>query len=287
MDESPTKSKKQIGKYILRCSEKLGSGYLGVVYKGYLLTDPSCLLAIKQINLIISEKDLPPLTLFLESHFSCIRSLIHENIHQCLDMITTQNNLYIISEFCNEGVLTKIQEDLNNDEILIVIKQIVKAMIYANNQKLSHGDLQPKNIFIHNGMIKISNFNLISLLSNPLFISTQKSPPKLTPLYIAPEVFYQKKSELNSDVWSVGVIFYELIFKRHPWHKHGMSTKDLFIAIDNNPLEFPEERKIHPLVKDLLNNMLQLRKEHRYNFGEVLNHELFNKKLPGKLNERK
>jgi len=152
--QTGTGPQKKVGKYILCLDDKLGEGVFGMVYKGYEINNPSNQVAIKQVNINVSEQDLKALKKLLETEVMVMMSLSHENIIKFEDVSITSNNIYIITELCNGGDLDHIKKDLTIEQTLICIKQIVTGMLYANSQKVIHRDLKPANILVHDGIIK-------------------------------------------------------------------------------------------------------------------------------------
>ncbi len=274
-------TKKQIGPYVLCLDDKLGEGAFGAVYLGYLKTNPEELYAIKQVNINVSEKELEFLKGLLEREVNVMQTLSHENVIKLIDISITSNNIYLITEICNGGDLDRYKMDLTVEETLTCIKKIVKAMIYANSNNIIHRDLKPANVLVHDGVIKLADFGFARFVEDPK-LSNQLTSKKGSPLYMAPEVYFDEKYDAKCDVWSVGVMFYEMIFKKTPWF--GISAPDLFINnIKDKPLKFPKDHKVDPLIIDLITHMLQIKPKNRFNFKEVEEHEVFKKKIPEKL----
>ena len=124
--------------------------------------------------------------------------------------------------------------------------------------------------------MKIVDFGL-ALIEEASFCKHHCSP--MCKLYTAPE----KITELNydvvkCDVWSVGVIFYELIFKKTPWLAN--SEYSLVLEIKANPITFTKISEQDPEILDVITKMLEVNPEKRINLEEILNHSLFQRKLP-------
>lgn len=281
--ESPKKnSKKLIGPYVL-CNEIIGEGDIGQLFKGFMKDNPEKLLCVNQISISIQEADFPILQKTIETHFSEIRSLEHENIRKLYDVIPTLNNIYFFYEYMNEGTLESLKSKLSSDEILICMKQIVQGLVCTSSKGIIHRDLRTTNIYFCDGIFKIANYRVAEFLEDPIVNKCNIITKKKNPLYIAPEIFYKQKYTPNCDVWSTGIIFYELLYHKHPWYTSGMSVTELFQNITSQALEFPKELKVSYLIKEILQSMLQTRADHRINIGEVKNHDIFQKKLPNKI----
>jgi len=277
-------TKKLIGNYVLCPENVLGKGSFGVVYLGSSKSDPKTNLAIKQININVSETELQELGIVIGNEITVVQSLSNSHIVKLIDTVMTRNNLYIITEFCNGGDLGARKNDISIEETLSCIRQISKGMVYANSQKIIHRDLKPSNILIHDGVIKIADFGMSR------FVDSHKTQSKLifkrgSPIYMAPEVFKGKDYCSKCDVWSVGIIFYELLFKKTPWD--GSNANDLFYNIKKQILKFPKNENVDPLIMDLIEKMLQIDQNLRYDFGEVLKHEALNKKTMEKIAKAK
>lgn len=281
--ESPKKNtKKLIGPYVL-CNEIIGESDIGQLFKGFMKDDPEKKLCVNVISIAIQETDFPILQKAIETYFSEIISLDHENIRKLYDVIPTLNNIYFFYEYMNEGTLETLKSKLSSDEILICMKQIVQGLVCSSSKGIIHRDLRTTNIYFSDGRFKISNYRVAEFLEDPIANKYNIKAKKKNPLYIAPEIFYKQKYNPNCDVWSAGVIFYELLYQKHPWYTSGMTVTELFKNINDKTLEFPKEIKVSYLIIELLQNMLQARADQRINLGEVRNHDIFQKKLPSKI----
>ena len=269
--------KKNVGNYILCCDDKLGAGAFGEVYKGYEKADPSNLFAIKQVSINVSDKELLFLKKLLENEVTVMQSLNHPNIIKLVDVSITSNNIYIITELCNQGDLEAHKQDLSIDECLICLKQIVNAMTYANTMNAIHRDLKPANILLNDGVIKLADFGFARFVDDPN-VQNKMTCQKGSPLYMAPEVYRGEKYDAKCDVWSVGIMFYEMLFKKTPWY--GSSAPDLF---NNNinliPLEFPENTGVDEEIIDLITHMLDLDKSRRFSFVNVSEHNVLRRQI--------
>ena len=276
--------KKAVGKYIFSLSDKLGSGAFGTVYRGYEKADPSKEVAIKMVPLSIHEDEFDQIKILLEREVDVMQNLNHPSILKLIDISMTQKNLYLITELCNEGDLEGRKKDLTVGEALLVAKQIAEAMSYANKEKkVIHRDLKPANILIHNGQVKIADFGFARAVDDPK-IQSRFTKKIGSPLYMSPQVYSGEKYGTKCDVWSLGILLYELLFKKPPWY--GSSAPDLFKNIKNQPLNLePEEDsklfyELDEDIQDLLTTMLKKKEDNRFDFEEVLAHPALQRELP-------
>lgn len=92
-----------------------------------------------------------------------------------------------------------------------------------------------------------------------------------TPLYMSPEILNNQKYSSKTDVWSLGFIFYEVLFGKTPWT--AKSPTELLKNINTQPLKFPS--KVSKDVENLLVGMLGVKEINRFSWEEILKHPLF------------
>ena len=115
----------------------------------------------------------------------------------------------------------------------IIVKQILEALLYLKKKKkkIIHYDLKPENILFDNDMnIKITDFGLAKIIEEDLDYVQLTSQGVGTYWYLPPECFEEKKDiKINSkvDIWSLGVILYEMIFNKKPFGHQYSSQKNL------------------------------------------------------------
>ena len=283
--ESKQNLMKQVGNYLIKLGDQLGSGRFGTVYSGYHKTH-RVPLAIKQISIKVPSHELENLKIIIEDELDRMKPLFtNEHIVKIIDKAISVNNLYLISEYCEGDSLEMIKnQDLKINEILKIMKQTVETMAFAHAHKTIHRDLKPDNILFHNEIVKISDFGLVDLVEKE---ETKKKiiSKKGCPIYMAPELFYDQQFDEKCDVWSLGIIFYELIYKRLPWN--GKSATDLF---DNNiqkmKLRFPKNEYDDEGIKDLIGKMLKVERKERISLEDVMEHEVFQRNLKTKKNRK-
>lgn len=198
-----------IGKY--RIDQILGEGSMGVVYKGY---DESIDrdVAIKTIhyNLLAGSKKDEYLYRFRKEAQAAARCL-HPCILTVFDYGDDADTPYIVMEYYNG---TNLKSYLQNNEItktdaLVITQQLLDGLQYAHLRGIVHRDLKPANIFINNGQeIKISDFGVARLDQSDI---TQSGQLVGTLRYMAPEMLQGQKIDHRVDLYSIGIILYELL----------------------------------------------------------------------------
>lgn len=196
----------KVGKYeILR---SLGSGGFGSVY---LARDTW--LDIKVAIKVPHKQSAELYKLLKEPRLQA--ALNHPNIVRMIAAEKENKTFFMVMEYVKGKTLEKILEKekvLDCERAVDYIKQIAQGVDHAHKNKIIHRDLRPSNILIsEDGTAKITDFGTSAWLSNVPYASTRiGSPP-----YMAPEQFLGKAS-FQSDIYSLGCIFYEMIIGRPP-----------------------------------------------------------------------
>ena len=139
------------------------------------------------------------------------------NIIEVFDILTTKNNTYIITELCDGGDLSRMissRRGLPEQEAVDMLKQIVDGYEEISNNRIIHRDLKPANILLKENKIKIADFGFAMKASDSRKYSSYNVG---SPIYMPPEALNDNKYSYKSDIWAIGVIFYELLTGRTPW----------------------------------------------------------------------
>lgn len=267
----------QIGNYFYKDQSLLGAGAFGRVYKGYHLDDKTTPLAIKQISLQVTPERMEGLIISINRELDVLNQISHENIVEFKDFVLTNNNIYLVTEFCNNKNLEELMIRKGLVKVrnaLVIVSHIADAMAYLNAKDIIHRDLKPANILIHNHTAKVADFGLARMVKeddSKIYLTEGIG----TPLYMAPEVYEGTylENKFKCDVWSLGMILYEMIFGRLPWR--GKSEYMHFVEIRTKPLEFPNGHNVHKFVLDLIGKMLEKDPKERIDFKQILGHKAF------------
>jgi serine/threonine-protein kinase len=207
---------KKIGKYEIH--GELGSGGMGIVYKGW---DPAINreVAIKGVNKQSLPADEREGVLNRFRHEAqAVGRLVHPRIVQIYDFIEDENAAYIIMELVHGKTLAQhiaSKEKFGLREISQIITQTLDGIGYAHAQGVVHRDMKSANIMINNdGRIKINDFGIARIESTNL---TKVGDMVGTPSYMSPEQFKAEEVNGTTDLYSIGVIAYELLAGRRPY----------------------------------------------------------------------
>jgi serine/threonine protein kinase len=235
--------------------EPIGYGSFSIIYKGYSIHS-SIPIAIKRITKIIDMK-------YFHNEVDLMKQLDHPNILKLYDVVKTNGNIYLILEYCKGGDLSKyISSSIQTSVDIKYFKQIFIGLEYLYLHNILHRDIKPHNILIHDGQIKISDFGFAKAFEKNELITTFCG----SPLYMAPEIIKTKEYDFKSDIWSLGVIIYELIAKKHPYYVD--SKKVLWDKIKNG-LDIDYSTLKHSNITPIIRRMLIENPYTRINWDEL------------------
>jgi serine/threonine-protein kinase ULK/ATG1 len=177
-----------------------------------------------------------------------------------LDVYQTSNNMYIVTELCEEGDLRnylKKRRKLTEGEAVNFLRDIMRGFEYMNALDIMHRDLKPANILVSRGTLKISDFGFARNLDNG--DSTILKSVVGTPLYMSPQILNHQNYTNKSDLFSVGLIFYEMLHGFTPWP--ATSELQLISAINAKPVVC--DPAISERSRDFIRRCLRKREEER------------------------
>ncbi|CAK75830.1 unnamed protein product (macronuclear) [Paramecium tetraurelia] len=274
MIEAKQQIQKSVYKYSYLLNDILGEGYSSKVYKG-IHNDTGQVVAIKVINL---QTLVTPISQsLLKNEISIIKQLNHENLMKVYEAFQTRNNTYIICEFCCDGDLANIlrSTNLTIKEIIDIFTQISRGVKALHDQKIIHRDIKPANILRLNGIYKLSDFGF-AIVEND-FESIIKKFHVGTPVYMAPETVQLNQYSEKSDIWSLGVVLYLMIFKELPFNQK--KEEDIRNRQQEVYAKIRNERNLPKNIQYILIGMLEIDPQKRLSIEQILTQLQSQKKL--------
>lgn len=255
-------------------NKPIGIGSFAKVYKGInLLTKER--IAIKKINLLKLNKVLQErLTIEIELMQKYNKN---NNILKLYDVLYSDKKdyLYMILEYCDCGDLYNFIKNnkLTEEQIKYYMNQLKDGLQYLRDNNIIHRDIKPKNILLtnNNKILKICDFGFAkSIIDNVSLMETLCG----SPLYMAPEIINNKKYNIKSDLWSVGIILYEIIYNNHPLGE-PINIIDLMEKMKSKKIVYPQTDVSHICI-ELLQNLLEIDINKRIEWIDFFNHKWFN-----------
>lgn len=214
----PVATPTRVGKY--RIDHVIGRGAIGVVYKGYdeQIDRPLAIKTLRpEILENVSESDE-----FLRRFAAEARSAgrcLHPNIVTVFDFVEHEGAPYIIMEYVNAGTLDNVIRRgtlLPVRQIGEIMAQLLFALGYAHSKGVIHRDVKPANILCPSAAsIKVSDFGVAHI--EALDLTKPGGIPIGTPNYMAPERFLGRPADMRADLFSAGVILFQLLTGTKPF----------------------------------------------------------------------
>ena len=240
----------KIGRYEIK--REVGKGSMGIVFQAY---DP---LEDKDVAIKLAKRDvmndINQGETFRKLFYNEARlagKLKHPNILGVYDAELDEDNSFIVMELVPGGETLepycRVQDLLPIEKVIEIVFKAAKALDYAHRQGVVHRDIKPSNILIDPDMdVKIGDFS-ISYITRGDITETQITGLIGSPLYMSPEQLREETVTGQSDIFSLGLVMYELLSGKHPF------TAPKFSQIMNRILN-----EKHPPLKDLRSEVPEL-----------------------------
>ena len=243
---------KKLGRY--QITGVLGKGAMGQVYKGI---DPAINrpIALKTIRLdfLSDPNEMIELKERLHREAHAAGKLSHPNIVTIYDVGSEGDLQYIAMEYLEGRTLEsmiKRKVKFNYRIIAQIIVQICAALDYAHQQGIVHRDIKPANIMILSDYrVKVMDFGIARVDSNSM---TKTGIAMGTPNYISPEQLKGQNVDSRADLFSLGVVMYELLLGKRPFK--GENITSLIYSIINSEPEKPSQ--VNPQVPLLFDHVI-------------------------------
>lgn len=259
---TPTK----LGRYEI--VDEIGKGAMGIVY---LARDPLIgrLVALKtfRIGYSVKDQEMEQFRIRFMREAQSAGILAHPNIVTIHDVVEASDEglAFIAMEYVrgtNLKLMLQGDPPLAFPAVLDIISQVGEALDYAHANRVVHRDVKPANILINQeGRVKITDFGIARLDSSNL---TQEGQLLGTPNYMAPEQIQGKEVDHRADLFSLGVVLYEMLTRHKPFQGENLTVVSHRIVYDQfTPLR-EYARDLPPGVDRILNRALEKDPGRRY-----------------------
>ena len=208
----------------------------------------------------------------VKNEINILKQIDNENVMKLYEVIDTPSNLYLVQEYINGVNLLEILKNEKNHYIKEqrakkLFTQIVKGISYCHKKNIFHRDIKLENILVlKDDTIKIIDFGF-GIKCN------RDTLQKLfcgTPSYMAPEIVKKEKYiACYSDIWSLGVLFYAILFGIFPFK--GKDDDELFEKINEANLVFPEYNPLSEKIKQMIQKIFVHTPNQRITLDEMIN----------------
>lgn len=251
--------------------EKIGRGTHGTVY---LLKHNQSFVVCKSFNTKYQK--------YANRETNILSKLNHKRVIKLIETTSLDNNTYLIMEYANhcslEDVITKhkksnigINLDMEYQRLLWnFIAQVSDAIFYLHTKNIIHRDIKPANILLNKVYIN-KDETVIEFKICDFSLSTFKDANSCnvvgTPFYMAPEVIKKETYDDKVDVWSFGVVLYEMAALKRPFN--GKTRKDLQTSILETEISTIPNVEDECLLYDIIMDCLEKKRENRVTINEI------------------
>ena len=244
--------------------ESLGKGGMGTVYRSIdRLSGQE--VALKRVTLEATTLSTDSITAGLEGHFTLARefqilaSLRHPHIISVLDygFDEVRQPYFTMSLLSEHQNIRHAAEKSDTQRKIKYLVQIVQALVYLHQRGVLHRDLKPGNVIIDDkDNVKLLDFGLAKFIGTSEYNQEDVSG---TLLYMAPELFMGQSASIQSDLYAIGVIAFELFAENYPFA--GKNVLDLIQNIQNT---IPDFEVIPAIIRPVVQQLLAKEKVERF-----------------------
>ncbi len=237
------------GRYVLK--QSIGQGGMADVY----LADDLILKRTVAVKIMRSSLTGDPVYVTrFHREASAAASLTHKNIIEIYDVGEDGDDYYIVMEYVPGQTLKELihkRGALHYVEAIDIMKQVASATAKAHSMGIVHRDLKPQNILVtDSGVVKIGDFGIASIQSLSQVTQTDTIMGSLH--YLAPEIARGEKATIQSDIYALGIVLYELLRGSVPFN--GESPVN--IALKHMRDDIPSVREFNPSIPQSVENII-------------------------------
>lgn len=237
---------KQILNYQIRA--KIGEGGMGTVYLGQH-TQLQRMAAIKALHPNLVNN--PSVRQRFKNEAATLAHLRHPYIVSLYDYYESPDGLFLIMEYVDGRPLDKYIEQVSGpipeSRAIRIFMKILDGFAYAHQQGVIHRDIKPSNLIISpEEDVKILDFGIAKLLDAQNQQLTKTGSRMGTVIYMSPEQVKGEKADARSDIYSLGVTFFQMITGRSPYDQSHSTEYEVYHQIVNHPL--PQASLFYPNV---------------------------------------
>ena len=261
-----------IGRYALK--SRIGAGGLGTVYAAHdpLLSRP---IAIKTLNLELAPEEREAFnTLFLDEARAA-GGLSHPHIVTVFDAGISDNSAYIAMELLKGRDLRQLREEgwrPTPAQAALITRRVADALAYAHSKGVVHRDIKPANIFmVGRTQPRVLDFGIARVAHRH---DAGGDIAAGSPYYMAPEQARMQPTDRRADVFSLGVVLYELLTDVKPFRGNSLAEITTAVIEHEPPLASTVDPKVPRALAEIAAHAMAKDPEHRYRSARAFAREL-------------
>ena len=232
-------------------SRKLGEGGMSDVY---LATD-TLLNREVAIKILRQELSIDPVNLLrFQREANAASKLNHPHIVEIFDVGEEDGRHYIVMEVVRGKTLKELVQNrgaIDVKEAIFLMRQVISALAHAHTHNIIHRDIKPQNILVKDdGTVKIADFGIAMAMDATQL--TQVDSVMGSVHYMAPECARGETASVQSDVYALGVVFYELLSGQVPF----AAEVSVQVALKHMQEHFPSIRQLNPSIPQSIENII-------------------------------
>jgi eukaryotic-like serine/threonine-protein kinase len=264
-----------IGRYALK--HRLGEGGLGTVYAAH---DPllSRLIAVKTLNVEIDENDRAAFNAMFLNEARAAAGLNHTHIVTVFDAGISDNRAYIAMELLKGRDLRQLRREgwrATPAQAALIVRRVADALGYAHSKGVVHRDVKPANIFmIGRAQPKVLDFGIARIAHQHDVHGADAELAAGSPYYMAPEQARQEPVDRRADVFSLGVVLYELLSDVKPFRGETLDEITQAVLKHEPPLANVVDPQVPAALAEIAAKAMAKSPEHRYRSARAFAREL-------------
>ena len=263
-----------IGRYALKF--RIGEGGLGTVYAAH---DPllSRLIAIKTLNVEIAAEQRASFNALFLNEARAAAGLSHPHIVTVFDAGVSDDNAYIAMELLKGRDLRQLRQEgwrPTPSQAALIVRRVADALAYAHSKGVVHRDVKPANIFmVGRTQPRVLDFG-IARVAHQIDGHTGDDIAGGSPYYMAPEQVRRQPVDRRADVFSLGVVLYELLTDVKPFQGDSLSEITTAVLQREPPSAHAVNREVPRVLSEIASRAMEKDPDMRYRSARALSREL-------------
>ena len=195
--------------------------------------------------------------------------LKHPQVINAFEGYPTGERAFLALEFCESTLDQKLTEKLPLETAYRLVLDVAQGLLHTHQRQLLHRDVKPANVFLQGERAKLGDFGTGAYISDAFGAPPQSAEKVGTAFYMAPEIFQGKPASVRSDLYSLGILAYEVVAGVRPFN--GRNEGELMLAHSSGvPLALRQHRpEVSPEVSRVVANAMSRGLERRFETAEL------------------